>query len=93
MESVFSIALPTRLGIANVTAFREELSGAFDQNQAIEIGADAVERVDAAGLQLLFAFVAAAQSRGQKVEIKEPSSVFTQTVAMLGLSEALGVEA
>lgn len=90
MESVFSIDLPNRLGIANVTTFREELSAAFEQSGAIEIGAAAVERVDTAGLQLLTAFVAAAKGRGQDVRWKAPSSVFTQTVTTLGLDEALG---
>lgn len=90
-DSAHRIALPNRLGIANVTAFKEVLTGCFEQSGPIHVEADAVERIDAAGLQLMFAFVTAAQERGQPVEWKAPSEVVLKTATMLGLAEALGL--
>ena len=57
----------------------------------VTLHTEALERVDAAGLQILIAFFKEARTRGMKVSCGQPSKVLIEAAWLLGLSEELGL--
>ena len=57
----------------------------------VTLGTEALERVDAAGLQILIAFFKEARRRGMTVSCEQPSKVLIEAARLLGLSEELGL--
>lgn len=85
---VSSVSLGDILTIAEVTAMHGELGRHLGAG-CVALDAGALQRVDAAGLQLLTAFVRAADSRGTKIEWRSPSAVLRDGARRIGLTAAL----
>lgn len=87
-DSTDVIALGEMLTIEQVGAMHAELGRHLDaKNMALEAGA--LQRVDAAGLQLLTAFVRAAENRGARLEWRSPTAALRDGARRLGLVDAL----
>ena len=57
----------------------------------VTLRTEVLERVDAAGLQMLIAFFKEARTRGMTVSCGQPSKVLIEAARLLGLSEELGL--
>ncbi|MDH4275584.1 MAG: STAS domain-containing protein [Gammaproteobacteria bacterium] len=68
-----------------------QLKTALDQRLRVEIVANRVERVDAAILQIFYAYFLAARKKELEVAIKGASDNFQRAASLLGLSEGLGL--
>lgn len=86
------LELPARLDIAAAAGLKRQLDAALAGAQPLTLDAHAVEHVDAAGLQLLLAFQRA-DPPGTGAAWRNPSPVLCEAAALLGLSEALRLDA
>ena len=82
-----TITCPEHLNITMVQSFKESLQAAFDQGGEHLVDISAVQKVDTTGVQLLLVFQRALQQQGGKVRFGGESESFSNTVAMLGLTE------
>lgn len=86
------LMLISEVDALDVTTARElhgHLVDALAAERGVEIDAAAVERVDAAGLQVLWAAVRAAQAQGVAVRCANASPVLRDTAELLGLGGCL----
>jgi phospholipid transport system transporter-binding protein len=90
VHAVRELALPRSLDVSVVGAVAVQLIDAVAVAGLI-LDASAVARIDAAGLQLLCAAVAAARSAGRPVSWKAVSETVIEGARTLGLSPALGL--
>lgn len=91
MAQISEIQLPAQLTINKVQALQEILEKiADDKNKdRVIIHAADVERVDTAGIQLLYAFVQEARRRGIVLEWDNPSAKLASAAELLGMLYAL----
>lgn len=91
MAQISEIQLPAQLTINKVQALQEILEKiADDRNKdRVIIHAADVERVDTAGIQLLYAFVLEARRRGIILEWDHPSAKLASAAELLGMLSAL----
>ena len=68
-----AVALGGELTIYAAAELKEGLIGAVGECAEMEINLSAVSDIDTAGLQLLTAFIRAAEGRGARVEWRAPS--------------------
>lgn len=87
-----TIQLEPALDIAHVGQLKAALSACPEDCEALIFDAQAVERVDAAGLQLLLAFVRQCQSRPITVSWASASTTLADGAAGLGLAQALQLQ-
>ena len=87
-ESPDVVVLGDRLTIEQAAAMHAEL-GRHLGATSIVLEAGALQRIDAAGLQLLTAFMGAAEGRGARVEWRAPSAALHDAACRLGLATAL----
>ncbi len=85
-----AVQLGELLTIEQVAAVHAELGRHLHAGTVVLEGGT-VKRVDAAGLQLLTAFVRAAESRGKPVQWRSASAAVRDGARHLGLSAALGL--
>ena len=85
-----SVSLPGSFDITSVTAVRGELLDAVRAGDLV-LDASAVTRIDAAGLQLLYAAVTEARSRGVRVSWAGASASVRDGARILGLAAALAL--
>lgn len=93
MAQIGEIQLPAHLTINKVPALQEMLERfAEDSSQdRVVIHAAQVERVDTAGIQLLYAFVREAQRRGIALEWDQPSAKLATAAELLGMRSKLEI--
>jgi len=86
--------LPENLTVSCVHPVHEHMEKMVDEesNDKIVIKASAVQRTDTAGLQLLFAFVVAAQERNIQLSWIEPSEKLLDAAEVLGMQEQLAIQ-
>ncbi len=84
------LVLEGSLGIAEAEAMHQIFSTLLDAHIDITIESDDLSRVDAAGAQLIYAFVKEAKSRSITVTWKSVSDTLLETFSILGLSDAMG---
>lgn len=87
------ISLQADLGIESVGELQAALQPHLDDAAPLVLAGDAVERVHAAGLQLLHAFVRDRAARGHHTTIAAASPTLAQAARQLALSVSLGVDA
>ena len=88
------VALGDTLDIAHVSALYERLSGALNQGREPALDGSELERVDAAGLQLLCAYGRELKSHGHAIEWRgEPAEALREAAVLLDLQETLGLAA
>lgn len=86
------VELPARLDIAAAADLKRQLDAALAASQPLTLDAQAVEQVDAAGLQLLLALQRTAAA-GAGAAWRNLTPVLREAAALLGLSEALRLDA
>ena len=86
------VELPARLDIAAAAEFKRQLDAALAGSQPLTLDAQAVEHVDAAGLQVLLALQCADPS-GSGAAWRNPSPVLREAAELLGLTAALRLDA
>ncbi|PCI43576.1 MAG: hypothetical protein COB41_06765, partial [Proteobacteria bacterium] len=79
--------------IAEAEAMHQKLSAILDAGVDISITSENLSRVDAAGAQLLYAFVKEANIRSLALTWQSVSDALMETVAVLGLSEGMAFKA
>ena len=79
------------LDISLVSDFKEFLKQAAGQNLPVVLDGSALERVDAAALQLLSAFFIEARTSGLNVMWKEPSAQLCRAAELIGLKETINL--
>ncbi len=84
-----TIACGESLGIAEARAWHARLGVALDAGAPALLEAGQLQRVDAAGLQLLTAFLRAARGRGMSVSWQAPSAALRRAAALTGLAQEL----
>ncbi len=90
-DETITISLATVITIADVAALKETLMVHGDQQATVCIDAGGVQMIDTAGLQLLLAFIRQRQAQNRDCTLLQPSQAFTDTAALLGLTEPLGL--
>jgi len=83
-----AIALGDSLTIEQVGAMHAELSGRLGEKHLV-LDAGSLTRVDTAGLQLLTAFLRAAEGHGACVEWRAPQPALRECARRIGLEGAL----
>jgi len=89
-------SLPADLTIYAVRDAAEQSLGWLSQLDAkggdapLQIAADGVEEVDAAGVQLLIALSRSLAARGRRLQLLQPSPVLQRAVGCLGAAALLG---
>lgn len=91
--STCPIALGSTLEVSMAADLYQRLSQALEEEDTLIVldGSD-VERVDAAGLQLLLAFVREAEARQAKWHWEAVPAVLSSAAHRLGLAQALQLE-
>lgn len=91
-RSVTIVSLPGLVDITAVTAIAGELVHALDAGE-LALDARQVTRIDAAGMQLLYAAVVAARDRGHRVHWVGASRAVNEAAATLALAAVLELPA
>ncbi len=92
-DAVDDFELPVDLHIAEVQTLYERLKDALQAGHGLRVKAQAVERADAAGLQLMLACVNEMALQGLSFEWQNPSHALLSSARLLGLAGELGLEA
>ena len=88
VDSPGAIALGDILTIEQSAAMHAELGRHLGAKNVV-LDAGSLTRVDTAGLQLLTAFIRAAEGRGARVEWRAPQAALRESARRLGLEGAL----
>ncbi|MFW5427161.1 MAG: lipid asymmetry maintenance protein MlaB [Methylophagaceae bacterium] len=75
------------LGISGVGDLHTQILMELSEGYEIQFNVSQVERIDAAALQMLYAF-----SKEQTLEWNEPSEAFIRSAKLLGLAELMNLE-
>ena len=86
------LSLQPDLGIECVAELQAALQPHLEAQGALELAGDRVERVHAAGLQLLHAFVRDRAARGRRTTITRASPALAAAARQLALAGSLGVD-
>lgn len=87
------LSLQTDLGIERVAELQAALQPLLEEDGPLLLAGDRVERVHAAGLQLLHAFVRDRAARGHQTTITLASPSLAAAARQLALAVSLGVDA
>ena len=87
------IECQSELDIATVGALRQQLLGALQTSEPLEIDGRAVRRIHAAALQAFLSLVVEARSRDLPVRWRDPSPTLVESARLLGLAGELGLSA
>jgi anti-anti-sigma regulatory factor len=91
-KRALSIKCADTLTIALVQEYYGKLDKALSEERAVIIEASAVERIDAAMLQLFCAYRFAAQEKGLALRWKGVSEAVDSSARLLGVHAAIGLE-
>ncbi len=89
MTDTTTINLGPALDIAHAAKIQSALKALLQQDAAVEIDAQEVERIDAAGLQLLLAFVRHCTTQAREWRWLKPSTALLEAATGLGLAHSL----
>jgi len=83
------IILEGVVSIAEAEVLHQTLSSVLGANIDITIESEGLGRIDAAGAQLLYAFIKEAKARSLSVTWKSVSDALLETTTVLGISEGM----
>ncbi|MGH8075334.1 MAG: STAS domain-containing protein [Lysobacter sp.] len=86
------LSLQPDLGIEHVAELQATLLSHFDDEAPLQLAGDQVQRVHAAGLQLLHAFVRDRANAGRSTTITLASPILADAARSLALAASLGVD-
>lgn len=92
MASKTTFSCGEHLDIAEAANLHSRLQKALTKSANIELKADAVQKVDTAGLQLFVALAREVAQTGGSLHWKKPSQVLMDTAKQLGLDGELGLQ-
>lgn len=79
------------LGIAELDQLYTRLLKSLADNTPVSFDCSQIERIDAAALQMLFAFSQESAVHGHPIDWTGASETFIKNTRLLGLSEAMGL--
>lgn len=92
MTAEVEIKLPEIMDIVAAEIFLEDLKQAINEKtQKVVLVTDSVERVTTPCFQIIVSAQKTLNDNGGILEIKDPSEVFSDSAALLGLSNELGL--
>ena len=86
-----SLVLPEELTISQAAEYYQLLMKRVEEGGDIELDAESVTRIDAAGVQLLFMVQRALSEAGNTLRWRAGSQALKESVALLGMSECLAI--
>ena len=86
------LPLQSDLGIEHVTDLQASLQAHLDDEAPLALRGEHVQRVHAAGLQLLHAFIRDRAARGHQTTVILASNTLAAAARQLGLAVSLGVD-
>lgn len=89
MAKTTSISLGNALDIAHAADLKKRMQQALSKDLPVVLVADKVEKIDTAGIQLVYAFIDALQNKGEKVSWRKPSGLLLEMSQKLAIKEAL----
>ncbi len=89
MTDTFRLELESNVTIAVAGDLYNQLHDALDSSRVIEVNAEAVEKIDTAGLQLLCLVSKELQSHFMEIKWFKPSQAFLASAKLLGVAEIL----
>lgn len=93
MSNKTTVSLGSALDIMHASGLKERLQAALGKKDNIVLIADKVERADTAGLQLIYAFIQEVDNQGKNISWQKPTNELMQACEVLGLCDALQIEA
>lgn len=81
--------LPINCSIAQIGDLRRDLQMLLRKRAAVALHGDGVGKIDAVGIQLLFAFVSGLAAAGRQWSWVNPSARLCTAARLLGMSEPL----
>ncbi len=79
------------LAINTVGALHADLAHLLAGETSVVLDASAIETIDTAAIQLLLAFVRELHAQHRTVNWQTPSQTISSTIALLGLTQTLGI--
>jgi anti-anti-sigma regulatory factor len=92
VAAMTQLTLQSDLGIESVAELQAALQPHLEDDAPLSLAGEHVQRVHAAGLQLLHAFVRDRTARGHHTTIVLPSPTLAAAARQLGLAVSLGVD-
>ena len=89
MAGKSSFSLGKNVDITAVAGVHERMLKALEKATTVELKADAVERIDSAGLQLILSFKQELQQSGGTLTWKRPSDKLRDVADLLGMADDL----
>ncbi len=87
------VSLKGNLTIAEVMPLRGQLQEVLCQERPVTLDGGAIEKIDTAALQLLWAFCREITRRQLSVQWSEASGTLLQAATLLGLADTMGLAA
>jgi ABC-type transporter Mla MlaB component len=91
MATKTSFSCGEALDIAHVASLQTRLEKSLQKSSILELKAEAVEKVDTAGLQLIISIKKEVQTSGGNIIWRKPSEKLLTSAKSLGLSDHLGL--
>ena len=91
MAETIKITLDKSSDISKVEQLHEKLEALLESPVAIEIDASKVERIDTSSLQVLVSFLSTMTKHHQDARITKPSTYFSDTARLMGMSQLLNL--
>ena len=88
-----TVVLEGNFTIADAESMHQQLNAVLHSHHEITIEAGSLSRIDAAGVQLLYAFVSSAKLMGAVLTWASISDELRDSVKVLGLSQEMGLDA
>lgn len=92
MTDVTTIPCGDILSIADVGDLYANLLMSMAEGSTINIDASEIEKIDAASLQMIYAFSKEAEKQGKPLTWDSASSAFLHSAKLLGLAELMNLE-
>lgn len=91
MSKNTTVSLGKALDIEHAAIMKERLVAALKKKSRIVLVSDKVEKVDTAGLQLIYAFKLEVETLNKQLSWQKPSKVLKNACHALGMNEALNI--
>lgn len=86
------VVLPKHLNITMTSQIQEMLQQALDLGQAVTLDAQAIEKVDTTGIQLLYGFCCSLEAGHQELHWENIPDVLMQTAKHVGMQRHILLE-
>lgn len=91
MSKKTTVSLGNALDIMNVSGLKARLSSAMEKKLTVVLIADKIDKVDTAGIQLIYAFIKKIEQQDNTVVWQKPSDTLLQISETIGMREHLNL--